>query len=129
MVSDDGVQVFFNPRCSKCRSAQAILAEKGVRVDQIRYLEHAPTRTELERILALLGSDDPREMMRTTDRLYEDLGLQIADAETLVNAMVEHPILIERPIIIRGNRAVIGRPPERALELLNPNEGGRNSAG
>lgn len=129
MVSDDGVQVLFNPRCSKCRSAQAILQEKGVRVDQIRYLEQAPTRAEVERILSLLGTDDPREMMRTTDRLYEDLGLQVADAETLVNAMVEHPILIERPIILRGDRAVIGRPPERALELLDPNEGGETRPG
>lgn len=112
------VQVFFNPRCSKCRSVRSILEERGHTVDYVRYLEQSPTKAELERVLKLLGTDDPRKMMRTEEPIYRELDLRSADRDALFDAMVEHPILIQRPIIIRGERAVIGRPPERALELF-----------
>lgn len=118
--SGSDVQVFFNPNCSKCRTVRAILEERGLEAEYVRYLEHSPTKAELERVLSLLGTDDPREMMRTQERVYRELELGSADRDALLDAMVEHPILIERPIIIRGNRAVIGRPPERALELFEP---------
>jgi arsenate reductase len=111
--------VFFNPRCSKCRTAQAILTERGVEADYVRYLEQAPTRAELERVMALLGIDDPRKMMRTGEDAYRELGLADADRDRLLDAMTTHPILIERPIVIRGDRAVIARPAERVLELLD----------
>ena len=116
--NSDDVQVFFNPRCSKCRSVRAILEERGLDADYLRYLEQTPTRRELERVLAMLGTDDPRKMIRTGEPVYRELGLADADRDTLLDAMVEHPILIQRPIIIKGDRAVIGRPPERALELF-----------
>jgi arsenate reductase len=111
--------VFFNPRCSKCRTAQAILTERGVEADYVRYLEQAPTRAELERVMRLLGIDDPRKMMRTGEDAYRELGLADADPDRLLDAMTTHPILIERPIVIRGDRAVIARPAERVLELLD----------
>ena len=111
--------VFFNPRCSKCRTAQAILTERGVEADYVRYLEQAPTRAELERVMGLLGIDDPRQMMRTGEDAYKELGLADADRDRLLDAMTTHPILIERPIVIRGDRAVIARPAERVLELLD----------
>jgi arsenate reductase len=114
----DEVRVFFNPRCSKCRTAQGLLEERGVRADYFRYLDKAPTREELKRVMALLGVDDPREMMRTSEPEYEELGLAGADRDALLDAMVAHPILIQRPIVIRGDRAVIARPPDRLLELL-----------
>lgn len=117
-MTAEPVQVFFNPSCSKCRSVRGILEERGLEVDYIRYLEHSPTRTELERVLEMLGTDDPRRMMRTKEPVYRELDLASADRDTLLDAMAEHPILIERPIIIRDGRAVIGRPPERALELF-----------
>jgi len=66
----------------------------------------------------MLGIDDPRQMMRTGEAVYKELGLASADRDALLDAMAAHPVLIERPIVIRGDRAVIGRPPERALELL-----------
>lgn len=116
--SPSGVQVFFNPSCSKCRSVRAILEDKNLDVDYVRYLEHVPGKTELERVMTLLGTDDPREMMRTEESIYKELDLDQAGRDQLLHAMVEHPILIQRPIIILGDKAVIGRPPERALELF-----------
>ncbi len=112
------VTVYFNPSCSKCRGARELLDERGVSASYVRYLENAPSRAELERVVELLGIDDPREMMRTGEAAYRDLGLAGADRDALLDAMVAHPILIERPIVIRGDRAVIARPPERLLDLL-----------
>ena len=111
--------MYFNPHCSKCRTAQGILAERGVDAEYLRYLDQAPTRDELERVMGLLGIDDPRQMMRTGEAVYKELGLADADGDALLDAMTTHPILIERPIVIRGGRAVIARPPERVLELLD----------
>ena len=111
--------MWFNASCSKCRGAKEILDDEGVACDIVRYLEDTPSRAELERVLGLLGSDDPRTMMRTGEDVYRDLGLANADRDRLLDAMVENPILIERPIVIRGDRAVIARPPEKLRELLD----------
>lgn len=111
--------VYFNPSCSKCRTAQAILAERGIEASYVRYLESAPSRDELERLMSLLGVDDPRAMMRTGEAPYAELGLADATGDELLDAMVSHPILIERPIVIHGDRAVIARPAERVLELFD----------
>jgi arsenate reductase len=116
-VSD--LTVWFNPDCSKCRTAHGILAERGVTADYVRYLDDAPTRADLERVLALLGTDDPRAITRTGESLYAELGLDGAGRDTLLDALATHPILIERPIAIRGGRAVVARPPDRILELLD----------
>jgi arsenate reductase (glutaredoxin) len=114
----DEVTVYFNPGCSKCRGARDILEEQGVDATYVGYLEDAPSRDELERVMGLLGIDDPRAMMRTGESVYKDLGLAQADRDALLDAMVQHPVLIERPIVIRGDRAVIARPPEKLLDLL-----------
>jgi arsenate reductase len=111
--------VWFNPHCSKCRTAHGLLAERGVEADYVRYLDDAPTRSDLERVLTLLGTDDPRAITRTGEALYEELGLAGADRDALLDALATHPVLIERPIAIRGDRAVVARPPERVLELLD----------
>jgi len=113
------VSVFFNPRCSKCRTAWSMLEELGVDAEQYRYLEERPSRADLERLLEMLGTTDPRAMMRTGEALYEELGLATAGRDELLDAMAEHPILIERPIVIRGERAVVARPPERLRELFS----------
>jgi arsenate reductase (glutaredoxin) len=110
--------VWFNPNCSKCRGARDLITERGLDASYFRYLDEAPDRKELERVLDLLGLDDPRGMMRTGEPVYKELGLASAGREELLDAMAAHPILIERPIVIRGDRAVIARPPELALELL-----------
>jgi arsenate reductase len=111
--------VWFNPQCSKCRTAHGLLAERGVTADYVRYLDDTPTRSDLERILALLGTDDPLAITRTGEALYQELGLEGAGREALLDALATHPILIERPIAMRGERAVVARPPERILELLD----------
>ena len=113
------VTMWFNPRCSTCRTTRALLAEQGVDADYVEYLRAAPDRPELERVMGLLGIDDPREMMRTGESVYKELALADAEGDALLDAMAENPILIERPIVIRGDRAVIGRPPERVRELLD----------
>lgn len=84
----------------------------------VRYLDVPPTQQELKRLMALLGIDDPRPMMRTGEALYAELRLQDATRDELLDAIVAHPILLERPIFVCGDRAVIARPPERLLELL-----------
>lgn len=110
--------VYYNPSCSKCRTVHAILAERGVGADYVRYLESALSRADLEALMAKLGIDDPRAMMRTREPCYEVLGLATAGRDELLDAMAAEPVLIERPIVVRGDRAVIARPPERVIELL-----------
>ena len=112
-------QIFFNPRCSKCRSVRGLLEERGLDADYVNYLEQTPSREQLEHVMGLLGIDDPRDMMRKGESEYRELKLASADEDALLDAMVEHPILVQRPIVIRGGRAVIGRPPERVLELFS----------
>ncbi len=112
------VIVYFNPACSKCQGVREILASHGIDPTYVHYLDDAPGRLALERIMGLLGIDDPRAMMRTGEPIYAELDLAEADRNELFAAMVEHPILIERPIVIHGDRAVIARPPERLLEVL-----------
>lgn len=111
-------ELYFNPDCSKCRTASGILAEHDVQATVVRYLDEPPTVEGLRRLMRLLGIDDPRRMMRTGEDLYVGLGLEEASAEELLDAIRGHPILLERPILVVGDRAVIARPPERVLELI-----------
>ncbi|MFP5377445.1 MAG: arsenate reductase (glutaredoxin) [Acidimicrobiia bacterium] len=110
--------VYFNPSCSKCRTVRGILDDKGVGADYVRYLEEAPTRERLVELMGMLGIDDPRAMVRTGERVYGELGLERAGPDELLDAVVAHPVLLERPIVVREGRAVIARPPERVLEIL-----------
>ena len=110
--------MWFNPSCSKCRTTQGILQEHGVDADYVRYLDQAPARDELVRVLGLLGTTDPRAIARTGESVWKELGLADATDDEILDAMAANPILIERPIVIRGDRAVIGRPPENVLALL-----------
>jgi len=112
------VTIWTNPRCSKCRGAEALLTDAGVNVERIRYLDDPPSRDEIVRVLALTGETDPRTMMRTSEPLYRELNLAQATASELLDAMSQNPILIERPIVIRKDQAVIARPPELLLKLL-----------
>lgn len=113
------VTVWHNPRCSKSRGALALLEERGIDPTVVRYLEDAPSRAELEHVLRLLGTDDPREITRTGEARYRELGLREADRDTLLDALAANPVLIERPIVLLADRAVVARPPERVLELLD----------
>lgn len=112
------ITYWHNPGCSKSRQGLALLQEHGAEVELRRYLKDAPALAELRAVLALLGGT-PIEMMRPGEARFKELDLtRDSDPETLIAAMAAHPILIERPIAIAGNRAVIGRPPERLLTLL-----------
>jgi len=108
----------YNPSCSKCRTADVLLKERGVDAQLVRYLDETPTVEELTLLMARLGIDDPRAMMRTGEPVYAELGLDEAPSDRLLQAITQHPILLERPIFVVGERAVIARPPERLYELL-----------
>jgi arsenate reductase (glutaredoxin) len=110
--------VFFNPECDNCQTVKGILDDFGIEAEYVRYLEQAPSRSELERVMGLLGIEDPREMMRAKEPVWDELGLDSAGREELIEAMTAHPILIQRPIVIMGDRAVIARPPEQVLTIL-----------
>jgi arsenate reductase len=112
-------QPYVNYECSKCRSALAILDERAVEAQHVRYLEEPPTMADLRRLMTMLAIDDPRQMTRTGEAVYAELGLENATSDQLLDAITAaHPILLERPIFVAGDRAVIARPPERLLELL-----------
>lgn len=113
------VTIYHNPRCSKSRQTLALLEECGVKPKVVLYLENPPNAAELKTILAKLDKR-PGDIMRTKEQPYKDLKLGnpgLSDAD-LVEAMVEHPILIERPIVVKGAKAALGRPPDAVLEIL-----------
>lgn len=120
LAVDEPVTIWHNPRCSKSRGALALLAEHGIEPAVVRYLDAAPTRAELEDVLRRLGADDPRVIARTGEPLYRELGLAGADREAVLDALGVNPSLIERPIVLVGDRAAVARPPERVLDLLGP---------
>ena len=113
------ITVWANDRCSKSRGAEALLQERGVDYERIAYLEQAPTRQELERVLSLLGTDDPAVLIREGEPEYAELGLAGVDRDGLLDALGSHPSLLQRPVVIRGDRAVVARPAEKVLELLD----------
>jgi arsenate reductase len=112
------LSIYFNPRCSKCRTAQGLLVERGIDARIVEYLNEPPTLDELRLLMTQLWITDPRHMMRTGEDVYAELGLADQEGDALLDAIVTHPILLERPIVVRGDKAVIARPPELLLELL-----------
>ena len=113
------VKIWHNPRCSKSRNAAALLEEKGVEAEVVKYLETPPSREEIVEVLKMLGIP-ARELMRTKEDIYKELDLKnVTDEEKLIDAMAENPKLIERPIVIKDGKAAIGRPIENIIELLD----------
>ena len=113
------VTIYHNPRCSKSRQTLALLQDRGVAPSVVEYLKTPPDAATLGDILAKLGCP-PRQLMRVKEAVYRELGLgdeNLSDAD-LIQAMVENPILIERPIVLAGDRAALGRPPEAVLAIL-----------
>lgn len=111
--------IFHNPKCSKSQATLALLRSRGVEPKIIEYLLETPTAETLKDILKMLGMQ-PRELIRNKEAAYRDNALDdptLSDA-ALIHAMVEHPILIERPIVICGTRAAIGRPPQNVLKII-----------
>jgi arsenate reductase (glutaredoxin) len=119
-ASLEEIVVFHNPRCSKSRGALEILGERGIDADVVEYLKTPPSRADLERILDAIP-DPPGALVRHDTR-FEELGLRASDYEqraAVVALLLEHPELMERPVVFVGERAVIARPSERVLELLS----------
>ena len=113
------MKIYHNPRCSKSRQSLALLQEAGVEPEVIEYLTDPPTAEELTQILDSLQME-PTDLMRTGEAVYQELGLrekQLSRQE-VIETMIQHPVLIQRPIVVNGDQAVIGRPPENLKSLL-----------
>lgn len=113
------MRYYHNPRCSKSRQALELLHQRGLAPDVVAYLETPPSEAELTALLGKLGIG-ARALMRRGEAIYAALGLDdpALDEAALIAAMVQHPVLIERPLFEHGDKAVIGRPPERVLDIL-----------
>ncbi len=114
----EDITIWHNPRCSKSRNALNLLEEKNINANVIKYLDETPSKDELKDILNKLNMT-AKELMRKGEEVYKELDLKNeTNEEKLLDAMIENPKLIERPVIIRGNKAVIARPIENLEELL-----------
>jgi arsenate reductase (glutaredoxin) len=118
-MAADRVTIYHNPRCSKSRETLQLLKDNGVEPEVVEYLKTPLDEAGLERVLAMLGIE-PAELLRKKEPSYAELGLEqkLGDRRALIKAMVEHPVLMERPIVVRGGKARLGRPPERVLDIL-----------
>ena len=119
MVNHSKITIYFNPRCRKSREALQIIKERGIEPEIRNYLEDPPSQAELAEVLRKMGKK-PRDIFRKSEPLYKDLGLKNKDLsdEVLLDYLHRYPILIERPIVVRGQRAVLGRPPEDVKKIL-----------
>ncbi len=113
------ITIYHNPRCSKCRLTMELLENNNASPETIEYLKSPPSKQELENILTMLGME-PRDLMRKHESPYKENNLDdpSLSREALIAAMICYPILIERPIVVHDGKAIIGRPPEKVLELL-----------
>ncbi|WP_222888472.1 arsenate reductase (glutaredoxin) [Enterobacter sp. C2] len=116
----DAVTIYHNPRCSKSRETLSLLQSHGAEPQVVLYLETPPDAATLRNLLQMLNLSSARDLMRQKEDLYRTLNLadSTLSEEALIQAMVENPKLIERPIVVKGGQARIGRPPEQVLELL-----------
>ncbi len=113
------VTIYHNPRCSKSRQTLALLEKQGIQPKIVEYLVTPPTEAELKRLLKLLDIT-PRELLRTKEEEYKKAKLdklEVSDAE-IIRALIKYPRLMERPIVVAGNKAALGRPPENVLKIL-----------
>lgn len=116
----DAVKIYHNPRCSKSHDTLSLLKSNGVEPEVVLYLETPPDAQTIRQLLHMLGMRSARELMRQKEDLYKSLNLddtRLTEAE-LVQAMVDNPKLIERPIVVANGKARIGRPPEEVLDIL-----------
>ena len=112
-------KILHNPRCSKSRATLELVKSKGIEPVVIEYLKDTPSSSDLREILAMLGKG-ARDIIRSGEDIYKELGLADPDLgdDDLIEAMVDNPILIERPIVIHNGKAALGRPPEDVLTIL-----------
>ncbi|WP_390816736.1 arsenate reductase (glutaredoxin) [Symmachiella macrocystis] len=118
-TSYDTMKIYHNPRCSKSRQTLQLIRDAGIEPDVVEYLKTPPTTDELDAILKKLGIE-PSALFRTGEAIYKELGLKGRELsrEEAIALLVEHPQLIERPIVVKGRQAILGRPPENVQALL-----------
>lgn len=124
-------RIYHNPRCSKSRQTLALLRQKNVDVDIVLYLETPPSRAELDVLCTMLGIE-PTGLLRTKEKLFRELGLSVSDVRSRqewLSLLATHPRLIERPIVVLGDQAALGRPPENILTLIADVENAVEGAG
>jgi arsenate reductase len=114
------VTIYHNPRCSKSRETLALLEKKGITPKVVEYLKEPPSAATLKKIVKMLGLPSARDLMRKKEPPYKDLKLDnpALSEDKLIAAMVENPVLIERPIVVTDGKAALGRPPESVLKIL-----------
>ena len=113
------LKIYHNPRCSKSRQALKLIEEAGKAVETVLYLEEPLRESEISNLLLKLGFKDPRQLMRKGEAIYKELNLKDESRESaLIAAMAAHPKLIERPIVVNGDHAILGRPPENVQKFL-----------
>lgn len=113
------VKIYHNPRCSKSRQTLELLQQHGIEPEVVEYLKAVPSTAEITTLLHQLGFTSARELMRSKEEAFKAQNLdQVTDEAALIQAMHEHPKLIERPIVVVGERARLGRPPEAVLDIL-----------
>ncbi len=113
------VTIYHNPRCSKSRQTLELLRDRGHEPEVVEYLKTPPDAATIRALLDKLGFDSARDLMRRGESAYKDLGLKDeTDEDALVRAMADNPVLIERPVVVAGERARLGRPPEQVLDIL-----------
>ena len=112
------MQIFHNPRCSKSRATLNIIIENNIKPDIILYLENPLSVAEIRIIIKKLNTS-ANNIIRKNEEVYKNLNLNDADEETLIEKISENPILLERPIVVKGNKAIIGRPPENVKILFS----------
>ena len=110
--------IWHNPRCSKSRQTLALLEEKGIVPEVVLYLQDAPTEEDILDVLEKLGIE-ARQLMRRNESIYKELNLaDVEEQSVLIKAMAENPKLVERPVVLHGGKAALGRPPESVLDLF-----------
>lgn len=113
------ITIYHNPRCSKSRQTLALLIDRGVNPEIVLYLDNPPSVELLSDIITKLGFGNARDLIRKGESIYKELDLKNeSDDDKLIQAMSDHPKLIERPIVIKGEKAVLGRPPENVKDLI-----------
>jgi len=113
------ITIWHNPRCSKSREAVSIVEESACETEVVKYLDEKITQETITKMLKMLGFQSAREWMRTTEAVYKELDLKnVTDEDALIEAMIQNPKLIQRPVLVKGKKAIIGRPAETILEFI-----------
>jgi len=118
-VAKSKTTIYHNPRCTKSRQTLALLQDRGIEPVVVEYLKDPPDEATVTKLVKQLGID-PFDLIRRNEKPYKDLGLakKKDNPKALIKAMAKHPILIQRPIVVKGSKAALGRPPEEVLEIL-----------